>query len=54
MCKGSGEQVLRHVQESFLEHTDKRMPKALERALFAQAGKRGIAAVYRSEENAVC
>jgi hypothetical protein len=40
-AEDSGEQVLRHIQESFLECTDKSMPKALQRALFAHEGKRG-------------
>ena len=36
----SGEKCLTHIKESYAEYLDKKLPKAIERALFAREAKR--------------
>jgi len=35
-----GQRVWNHIQEAYLEHLDKKLPKAMERALFSPEGRR--------------
>ena len=39
-AQDGGQRVYDHIKEAYAEHLDKKLPKAMERALFSNEGKR--------------